>query len=326
MEAAIIHTLRYFARFAYAPTLDELHIFLSVKISGDQLKKILNQVRSVIHSGAYGNLSKNRNSRFQFFLSRRIRPAGRGNEDLQVSRYALRERAGDLENTVRKVVLSETKIREIRIYICILAWFPQIRLVGLSGSVAMHNAEESDDIDLFVITARRRMWTARLICYLTSQLLGIRRRRTASEVQDTVCHNLFFDESSLALPYRKRTEYGAHEVLQMKPLISKGGVYEAFLKANEWIYQLFPNARSVSHPPESAGDETKYLRGSLDSGEDYRWGRDFALFKMMGNIFDLAECAFGRIQLAFINKHKTTELITDTQLWFFPDDFEAKLG
>jgi hypothetical protein len=31
-------------------------------------------------------------------------------------------------------------------------------------------------------------------------------------------------------------------------------------------------------------------------------------------------------QLYFINKHKTKERISKTQLWFYPRDFEAKLS
>ncbi len=31
------------------------------------------------------------------------------------------------------------------------------------------------------------------------------------------------------------------------------------------------------------------------------------------------------LQLYFINRHKTSEIILDTQLWFHPDDFGKKI-
>ena len=40
---------------------------------------------------------------------------------------------------------------------------------------------------------------------------------------------------------------------------------------------------------------------------------------------DDLESKLKKLQLQLINKHKTTELITDSQLWFHPDDFEKKL-
>jgi hypothetical protein len=40
---------------------------------------------------------------------------------------------------------------------------------------------------------------------------------------------------------------------------------------------------------------------------------------------NFAELVLKTLQLSYINRHRTTEIITDTQLWFFPRDFEKKL-
>lgn len=37
------------------------------------------------------------------------------------------------------------------------------------------------------------------------------------------------------------------------------------------------------------------------------------------------ETLIKNLQLMLINRHKTSEIITDTQLWFFPDDYELKI-
>ena len=42
-------------------------------------------------------------------------------------------------------------------------------------------------------------------------------------------------------------------------------------------------------------------------------------------IFNKIESIFKKVQLSLINRHRTTEIITSTQLWFHPDDFEKKI-
>lgn len=47
--------------------------------------------------------------------------------------------------------------------------------------------------------------------------------------------------------------------------------------------------------------------------------------KLVSSLTELLERLLKALQLFFIKKHKTTEIITDAQLWFFPDDFEKKM-
>ena len=62
---------------------------------------------------------------------------------------------------------------------------------------------------------------------------------------------------------------------------------------------------------------------------DWNWGLYGAckgghpnLIKFM---IDKVESVLKKLQLFSINKHKTSELITDSQLWFHPEDFENKI-
>ncbi|PIP63217.1 hypothetical protein COW97_03705, partial [Candidatus Roizmanbacteria bacterium CG22_combo_CG10-13_8_21_14_all_34_12] len=63
--------------------------------------------------------------------------------------------------SIRKIKDQKSKIKNskkklnswrFRTYIKLISLFPQIKLVGLSGSISMMNAKEDDDIDLFIIT------------------------------------------------------------------------------------------------------------------------------------------------------------------------------
>ena len=324
MEREIIKVVRYFARFEYPPTELEIYTFISLRISKVLLKKRLDilikekkliqgQIKGIFHYGLVGKKNL---------------------VDLQEKRE--RYSAG--------------KIKKIRLYLQLLSFFPQIKLVGLSGSMAMMNAEENDDIDLFVITAKNRLFTGRIIALVLAQLLGLRRTRDSnkqffynephpeceqitsgsprskkiaffSSHKDKVCLNLFFDERNLKVPKFKRSEYVAHEVLQMKPIIDKDYSYGRFLEANRWVSVLFPNISWINSKLKTQNSKPQF------KNKNFKFlivifNFSFLIFNWLG---DEIEAWLKIFQLAFINRHRTREIVTDTQLWFFPEDFEKKM-
>lgn len=198
----------------------------------------------------------------------------------------------------RRVTLR--KIRSIQTYIHILKRFSSIQLIGLSGTCAMMNAEKDDDIDFFIITSRNRLWTGRFVALLLAQIMGLRRKRGVAKAPNKVCLNLFFDEANLRVPKRKQNSFTAREILQMKPLINKNQIYEQFLNANSWIYRFFPNT-------EKMGTVSNIIYSNYKSS-------------LSKNI----EILLKTLQLFYIRKHKTTEYISHSQLWFFPEKVKQK--
>jgi len=284
MEKKIISVLKYFSFFAYQPTLEEIHTFLPVKIDKNKLKYTPPQ-------------------------------------------YSIRK----IKDQKSKIKNSKKKLNSwrFRTYIKLISLFPQIKLVGLSGSISMMNAKEDDDIDLFIITAKNRLFTGRLITLILAQLFGLRRNRETREsfnnetmkqlnnvFRNKVCLNLFFDESNLKVPKFKQTEFVGHEVLQMKPIMIKGDIYERFLKANPWVQAIFPNSTWIISKIKDQRSKTSSKLKSL---------KFKPVFDICALTFDLFERLAKNFQLTSINRHRTTEIITPTQLWFHPDDFEKKI-
>jgi len=284
MEKKIISVLKYFSFFAYQPTLEEIHTFLPVKIDKNKLKYTPPQ-------------------------------------------YSIRK----IKDQKSKIKNSKKKLNSwrFRTYIKLISLFPQIKLVGLSGSISMMNAKEDDDIDLFIITAKNRLFTGRLITLILAQLFGLRRNRETREsfnnetmkqlnnvFRNKVCLNLFFDESNLKVPKFKQTEFVGHEVLQMKPIMIKGDIYERFLKANLWVQAIFPNSTWIISKIKDQRSKTSSKLKSL---------KFKPVFDICALTFDLFERLAKNFQLTSINRHRTTEIITSTQLWFHPDDFEKKI-
>jgi hypothetical protein len=192
----------------------------------------------------------------------------------------------------------------------------------------MMNAGENDDIDLFIITAKNRLFTGRLISLVLAQLLGLRRvwdletshqSLVTNHHTNKVCLNLFFDESNLKVPKFKQTEFVGHEVLQMKPIIIKGDIYERFLKANEWVFKLFPNGKSKF--------QILNLKSQINNKRfKFKILNLFGTWNLGFIISNKIESFLKNLQLTLINRHRTTEIITPTQLWFHPDDFEKKIA
>ena len=283
IKLSIVKVLKYFAIFTYDPTLEEIYTFLPVKISKDELKKELKRMK-------YTPVEYS-------ILSQKLKPKVKNSN----------ETMKQWNNLIDRQQISKKKLNSIRfkLYIKLVSFFPQIKLIGLSGSISMMNADMDDDIDLFIITTRNRLFTGRLIALILAQLFGLRRSRGVGNNSNKICLNLFFDEVNMKVPRFKQTEFVGHEVLQMKPIINKEMTYERFLASNKWVFKLFPNSKQI-------------------------FNFQFSLPRRQAGIFneklgDWIESNLKSFQMKSINKHKTTEIITSTQLWFHPDDFEKKL-
>jgi len=225
---------------------------------------------------------------------------------LKILYEAKKYTVGEYSKKISKKKLQNWRFRT---YIKFISLFPQIKLVGLSGSIAMMNARIDDDIDLFIITKKDHLFTARFLATIIAFIMGLKRPLGLKKASDKVCLNLFFEESNLKVPKFKQTLFVGHEVLQMKPIINKDYTYERFLQANQWVFRLFPNA---PFPVISSEATEKSLPA----------GRQVAKRNKLG---DWLENFLKQLQLYLIRKHQTTEIITDTQLWFHPVDFGKKL-
>ncbi|MFH1827314.1 MAG: hypothetical protein ABH812_02700 [bacterium] len=276
MQKDIIRVLKYFHFFSYSPNFKEIHTFLNIKTSKENLHKITKALISKKKITKTGNL------------------------------YTLGEYSkSKIKSQKLKVKISHKKLNNYRFraYIKLISLFPQIKLIGISGSIAINNAKIDDDIDLFIITSQSRLWSARFLCVLIAWLLGIKRLRLENNPSSKVCLNLFFEETNLKVSKNKQNYYIAHEIVQMVPLVTKDQIYTRFLAKNIWVNIIFPNFRIKNITKVKTSSKTHYLN----------------------KIGDKLEKKLKEFQLSFINRHKTKEIITNTQLWFFPNDFEEEL-
>ena len=118
-----------------------------------------------------------------------------------------------------------------RLYGQRLARLPFVRLVAVTGALAVNNARPGDDIDYLIVTAPGRLWLCRALT-----ILLVKR---AARRGDLICPNYFLTTAALALP--EHDLFTAHELLQMVPLFGFD-VYKKMLALNPWASGFLPNA------------------------------------------------------------------------------------
>jgi hypothetical protein len=119
-----------------------------------------------------------------------------------------------------------------------LARLPFIRMVALTGALAMHNAASThDDLDYILVTKTGRVWTARAFAILVVRLGKLRGM--------TVCPNYVLAET--ALEQTRHDLYIAHEVAQMIPFYNLS-IYDAIRGRNTWAASFLPNAHQPFYP------------------------------------------------------------------------------
>ncbi len=111
---------------------------------------------------------------------------------------------------------------------------PFIRTVAVTGSVAYGSADRWDDIDLFIVTERNRLWLTAfmtLVLVRLNKMLGLRPSHLSP-----FCLSYVHDEEGFATESQKnRTNpLFARELLKAKP-IAGADQYRKILENNDWV-------------------------------------------------------------------------------------------
>jgi hypothetical protein len=201
-EHAILKTILYSDLFDYALTPDEIARYLV------EVEATADEVRAHLAESAWLN---NRVRQIDGYVT------ARGREALVQRR---------LERTRSSVRLWRRAQRFVRV----LSWLPFVRMVAVTGALAVSNSAAGDDIDVLIVTAPHRVWLARALAVAlvyAGHLLG-----------DTLCPNYVISENALALS--NHSLFVAHEFAQMVPMYGRD-VYDRMRAANTWIEAMLPN-------------------------------------------------------------------------------------
>jgi hypothetical protein len=205
-EYAILHAILYSDLFDYPLTVEEIARFIGQPIDG------LETIQSILSTSEriHGQIS-------------------------QTGKYfTLRGREGLINLRVMRARTSRRLWRMARFYCRILGNLPFIKMIAVTGALAMNNSDPQDDVDLLIVTGPGRVWLTRMLAVLV--VCGARATGTR------LCPNYLISQNALALD--PRNVYTAHEFAQMVPIFGRP-VYEQMRIANAWVWNFLPNANSV---------------------------------------------------------------------------------
>ncbi|HEY9002467.1 MAG TPA: nucleotidyltransferase domain-containing protein [Mucilaginibacter sp.] len=140
--------------------------------------------------------------------------------------YFLVERRLQGNARAAKMIVTAKKVSNL------IVRFPFVRAVAISGSLSKNFADEDSDIDLFIITAKNRLWIARTLMHCFKKLTFLVKR------EHYFCMNYYIDEEELQI--REKNIFTAIEIATLMPLHGDT-TFEQFYMANNWTRNYLPN-------------------------------------------------------------------------------------
>jgi hypothetical protein len=222
---AILDTLRYADVFDYALSRAEAHRYLiSVAATREQVECALEDPARLNGSVA----------RIGDFLTLP------GRESSIAARLHWRDQAEKLWPAAR-------------FYGRLIAHFPFVRMVAVSGGLAMDNARD-EDIDSLIVTAPNRLWLVRGLAVALVRLARLRGVK--------LCPNFLLTENALVIPTQDL--YNAHELAQMVPLYGIA-VHCQMLQVNGWARKFLPNAfDGIGASENELGRAGRWIKGFFE--------------------------------------------------------------
>ena len=204
LSNGILQTATYADVFDYPLSAAEIHHYLTgIRASREEVEQVLQGNRLLVRTGGWYTLPGRE----------RLATIRRQREQIAVRMWPQASGYGRL-----------------------IAGLPFVRMVAVTGSLAMNNVENNPDIDYLVVTVGGRLWMVRAIILAVARLASLHGIR--------LCPNYLVTEQ--ALVFEEQTLYAAHELAQMIPLFGME-VYWRIIRMNRWTERFLPNAEGL--PP-----------------------------------------------------------------------------
>ena len=158
--------------------------------------------------------------------------------------------------------IADRNIRGARMVAGILRFFPFVRMVGLTGSLSMKNADRGSDWDFFIVLRSGYIWTGRATVTALLHLFGLRRH--GNHIAHRACLNFWVTTRSLEI--RLKDLFSSSEYFFIIPLFGEA-VFRTFQQSNVWIRWFRPHFRVTRLPHVALLPDTSLARFSRMVGE-----------------------------------------------------------
>ncbi|TAH40339.1 MAG: hypothetical protein EYC69_11035 [Bacteroidetes bacterium] len=125
---------------------------------------------------------------------------------------------------------AQRALKKARWFSGIIAGFPFVRGICLSGSISKNYMDANADIDYFVITSPGRMWLSRTMLVLFKKIFLLNSKKY-------FCVNYFVTEESLSIP--NKNIFTATELAFLIPTYGQDHYYN-LMSSNNWYRAYYP--------------------------------------------------------------------------------------
>ena len=197
----IFEPLIYFSIFSFPLTIEEIYKFNQATKTKKEIKETLNILvsKSIIYKT--GNF------------------------------FQLEENLNQINNRLIGENNFEKKRKRIKNIARLIASFPYVESISLSGSLSKGIWEKDTDIDFFIITQKNKLWLCRTLLILFKKIFLFNSKKN-------FCINYLISDENLLIP--DKNIFTATEISTLQNLYGKN-VFNLFMEENNWYKNYLPN-------------------------------------------------------------------------------------
>lgn len=203
--------------------------------------------------------------------------------------YFLKWRDDLVKIRKERYLLAEKKYRKLKKISQVLKIMPFVRGMAVATGLSYFNSKENDDIDLFIITQKSKIWTSRFFLILTLKIF--RLRPNPRNKKNKICLNFLIDQNQLDLRGVMLPEefswpdiYFIYWLAWLYPIFQMDDSWLKFLEANNWLHNFLPfssNQRPSARFSLTLGRAAKILKTMTEKIFYFKiWEKIFCWFQM----------------------------------------------
>lgn len=113
----------------------------------------------------------------------------------------------------------------------LIASFPYVKGVALSGGLSKGCFDSEGDVDFFIITSPNKLWLARTLLIFYKKIFLLNSKKY-------FCVNYFVGSNNLNIT--EKNKFTAMELVTLIPTYGQS-IFNEFMKDNKWVKAYFPN-------------------------------------------------------------------------------------
>jgi len=177
---------------------------------------------------------------------------GKGIIGLKNGFYFLNGKDWIIQQRLERYLPANKKFKKALRIAKMFRWLPFIKVIFVCNDLAYSNAPEESDIDLAIITSRKRIWLTRFFTVSLLKVLGL--RPTSSKTKDKICLTFFVSEDNLNLQDLMINHQDIHFIYwlaQFVPIyIKDDSIWQKFIQVNHWLKEYLPNWQPYQMTPQ----------------------------------------------------------------------------